>query len=263
MSSDAISHEKSGISPVRISNSGGAARVVLVCEHAQNSIPIEYSNLGLNTEIRESHVAWDPGALAVASLLSEQLDAVLVAGTISRLVYDCNRPPDAPDAMPAQSEIFDIPGNIDLGDQEKADRIQRIYQPFRDAVAGQTLQSRGRSALVTIHSFTPVYMGQARAVEIGILHDDDTRLADEMLQIALKFTDHKVLRNQPYGPQDGVTHTLKTHGIANNLLNVMLEIRSDLITTKAQQRRVASQIGGILAQALHSLEQPSHQRAAL
>lgn len=263
MSSEAISHRKPKISPVQILNSGGASRVVLVCEHACNTIPNKYSSLGLSTEICESHVAWDPGALAVARLLSEQLDAVLIAGTISRLVYDCNRPPSAPDAMPARSEVFDIPGNINLGDREKTDRVTRIYHPFRDALAAEISKKPSASVLATIHSFTPIYMGQARAVEIGILHDDDSRMADEMLRIAPSFTDHKVMRNQPYGPKDGVTHTLKTHGIANNLFNVMLEIRSDLIATETQQRRVAKDIGGMLTATLHSLEQPSRQRAAL
>ena len=36
-------------------------------------------------------------------------------------------------------------------------------------------------AVVTVHSFTPVHFGEPRAVELGILHDEDSRLADGML----------------------------------------------------------------------------------
>ena len=32
--------------------------------------------------------------------------------------------------------------------------------------------------VVTVHSFTPIYDGQRRAVEIGVLHDTDDRLAN-------------------------------------------------------------------------------------
>ena len=35
---------------------------------------------------------------------------------------------------------------------------------------------------------------------------------------------------------DGVAHTLDEHGHKNGLLNVMLEIRNDLIATEAQQQ---------------------------
>ena len=82
--------------------------------------------------------------------------------------------------------------------------------------------------LVTVHSFTPVYKGQTRAVEIGILHDVDARLADAVLQVAAGYN---VQRNAPYGPADGVTHTLRRHALPRRLLNVMLEVRNDLIAT--------------------------------
>jgi predicted N-formylglutamate amidohydrolase len=57
-------------------------------------------NLGLGPAELEAHIAWDIGAEAVARALSAKLDASLVLQRYSRLVYDCNRPPEAPDAMP-------------------------------------------------------------------------------------------------------------------------------------------------------------------
>ena len=91
-----------------VKNTNGSSSIVIVCEHASSDIPASFNSLGVSQEARKSHAAWDPGALAVAIRLSEQLDAALIAGAVSRLVYDCNRPPDAPDAMPSKSEIFDI-----------------------------------------------------------------------------------------------------------------------------------------------------------
>jgi len=95
-------------------NPDGTGDVVLVCEHASNAIPTPLNGLGLTDEVRGSHVAWDPGALGVARHLSQALNAPLIAGRVSRLVYDCNRAPESPSAMPAQTERGDIPGNMGL-----------------------------------------------------------------------------------------------------------------------------------------------------
>jgi predicted N-formylglutamate amidohydrolase len=71
------------------------------------------------------------------------------------------------------------------------------------------------TVLVTIHSFTRVFNGAARDVELGILCDSDERLADAMLARAPGLTDMLTAKNDPYGPADGVTHTLKEHGLSN------------------------------------------------
>ena len=102
---------------------------------------------------------------------------------------------------------------------------------------------------MTVHSFTPIYHGVARTVEIGILHDSDTRLADAMLEIAQAHTDANVQRNAPYGPDHGVTHTLKEHAIKGGHLNVMLEVRNDLIVTSDEQTAMADMLAGWVADA--------------
>lgn len=236
---------------VEVHRTEGTAGVVLVCEHASSFIPPELDDLGLRQTDRLSHAAWDPGALAVAKLMSERLDAALVASKVSRLVYDCNRPPEAPDAMPARSEIITVPGNDDLDAAAREDRTERFYEPFRETLAA-TIAARGAPAIVTIHSFTPIYHGKRRSVEIGLLHDSDTRLADAMLELAADAAPD-TRRNAPYGPEDGVTHTLKEHAIGAGLLNVMVELRNDLIETPEQQARMADLLCDWLTGALDRL----------
>ncbi|QFT57661.1 N-formylglutamate amidohydrolase [Sulfitobacter sp. THAF37] len=229
-------------------NPRGTSSVVLVCEHASHVIPDVFAGLGLAPDAVQSHAAWDPGALAVAERLSARLDAVLVAGTVSRLVYDLNRPPEARGAMPDQSEVFAVPGNRGLSQADRADRTGRYYAPFHDRIE-KVMQGIAAPILVTVHSFTPVYHGQRRTVEIGVLHDADSRLADALLDCAAAHTQADVQRNAPYGPQDEVTHTLQLHGLAQGRLNVMLEIRNDLIATAADQARMGDMIAGWLAEA--------------
>ena len=113
------------------------AEVIIVCEHAANWIPTQLDALGLDDEVRQSHIAWDPGALGVARKLAELLQGPLIEGCISRLVYDLNRPPESPTAIPATSEIFDVPGNRDLSDAARAQRVEAVYEPFRAALAAE------------------------------------------------------------------------------------------------------------------------------
>ncbi len=230
-------------------NPDGASEVVLVCEHASHHIPAGFAGLGLSQIDRKSHAVWDPGALAVAEALSLHLDAPLVAGQVSRLIYDCNRPPEALDAMPARSELIEVPGNRDLTAAERAARTQTYYHPFHDALS-QALAGKTDPVLVTIHSFTPIYHGKPRAVEIGVLHDADTRLADALLACGPAHSAHQIERNMPYGPQNGVTHTLKEHALPQTRPNVMLEIRNDLIATQNAQAKMAKMIAGWLTAAL-------------
>lgn len=233
---------------VRVTEATTDSPVVVVCEHASARIPAPYADLGLGTEARRAHIAWDPGALAVAQTLAGHLGAALVAGCVSRLVYDCNRPPDAPDAMPVRSENYDIPGNAALSPADRAARVADVYTPFRAALAAEMARHTA-PVLVTVHSFTPVFNGIPRETEIGILHDADARLADAML--AAPPLPQRIDRNAPYGPDDGVTHTLRAHALPRAAPNVMIEIRSDLIETAARQaamgRALADWIGGALA----------------
>lgn len=237
---------------VAVENSAASGPVVLVCEHASLALPERAGDLGLPAEALESHIAWDPGALAVSRLLSQALDAVLIHQRFSRLIYDCNRPPESPAAMPEKSEIYDIPGNRDLGAAERYARTAALYVPFHDSISA-TLVAREAaglsSVLVTVHSFTPVYFGKPRAVEIGILHDSDSRLADGMLEAA-EGGPFRVERNAPYGPDDGVTHSLKLHALPHGHLNVMIEVRNDLIAGNIGQGVVADYLAVLIQTAI-------------
>ncbi len=240
-----------GKAPCVLVNAAGPSQVVVVCEHASDRIPDVFGDLGLDPVARSSHIAWDPGALVVAMDLAAILDAKMVHSTVSRLVYDCNRPPEAPDSIPARSEHYDVPGNQNLDAASRRDRARLAYHPFREMLS-KTLAGTQNPVIVTIHSFTPTYFGKARATEVGILHDEDSRLADEMLKHSADHLHGLVERNQPYGPTDGVTHTLKEHGLTNGHLNVMIEIRNDLISTAQQQAGMALALARTLAAALKS-----------
>jgi predicted N-formylglutamate amidohydrolase len=236
--------------PVIVVNETGKSPVLLVCEHAGRKIPRRLGTLGLQEGDLSRHIAWDIGAEGVSRMLSRLLDATLVMQRYSRLVYDCNRPPEAPDAIPVISETTAIPGNAKLAPENRLQRISEIYRPLHDTVS-QLLDVRAAEErpvhFVTIHSFTPVYKGKERKLDLGILHDRDTRLADKLLKA---FPRLDVRRNEPYGPQDGVCHTLNLHAGARNLPYAMIEIRNDLIATERMQDEWAQRLSVAIQQAI-------------
>ena len=237
---------------VKVFNSEGQAPILLVCEHATNFIPARFKDLGLTPAQLQSHIAWDPGAIETAEAMAEILDAPLISATISRLIYDCNRPPDSATAMPLTSENQIIPGNVDLSETLKQQRVTNYYRPF-EAALSERVVLMGMPLMITVHSFTPVFLGEQRQVEIGVLHDEDSRFADAFLQQTLTDSRFNIQRNQPYAPTDGVTHTLTHHALPHGLTNVMLEIRNDLIASPLQQQDMAAYLAKHIILALERI----------
>lgn len=238
-----------GDGPVaEVANHGGRAPICIVCEHASPAIPSSLGSLGLAEADRYSHAVWDPGAGDLARVLSERLDAPLVLARVSRLVYDCNRPPERADATPDRTETIEVPGNRDLAPEHRAARVREIYDAFHQSLADRLDAFATPPALVTIHSFTPTWFGTQRPNEIGLLHDADDRMARAMLTAAAPdfFTE----LNQPYSAADGVTHLLARHGTTRNLDNVMIEVRNDLLSDASAVARVADAIQPMISAAL-------------
>jgi len=236
-------------SPFIAVNEQGRSPFVLICEHASNTLPKALGTLGLPEADLTRHIAWDIGAEKVARLLSRLMDAPLLLQRYSRLAYDCNRPPESPDSIPEVSELTTIPGNKKLSPEDRLARARDIYRPFHDGVSA-VLDKRAaegqRSLVVSIHSFTPVYKGKPRSVELGILHDRDTTLSSKLIK---SFPNIDARLNEPYGPKDGVLHTLNLHGFARGLQHAMIEIRNDLVATERGQDEWAQRLSVPLIQA--------------
>ncbi|MGB3315862.1 MAG: N-formylglutamate amidohydrolase [Albidovulum sp.] len=238
---------------VTTENRDGSGPFLIVCEHASNHFPAEFGTLGLEAETRAAHIAWDPGALGLARGLSQALDAPLVAAGISRLIYDLNRPPHASGAMAARSEVFEVPGNAALTQQERQKRTEQVYLPFHAALHAEIarLLSMDRPpVIVTVHSFTPVYHGQRREVELGIIHDADPTFAKAVLAEAEALTGLTCRLNEPYSAADGVTHTLRLQATPYGLHHVMLEIRNDLLADDLAVASLSDGLAPVLTAAL-------------
>lgn len=234
-------------------NPKGCAQVLLVCEHASNHIPDRYDGLGLTDAAKISHAAWDPGAQSVTEQISEILDAPAVIGTVSRLVYDCNRPPTSVGAIRAISEQIIVPGNADLTTAAQIERVETVYDPFTHTLTNTIEAFSSAPVLVTMHSFTRVYNGNTRMTDIGIIHDTDAGLAKAMIAMSDGAMGLKFALNEPYSKSDEVAHTLELHGTQNGLTNVMIEVCNDLIETPEEQGKIAQILADLLTAALNEM----------
>ena len=239
------------VPPVAEDNAAGRSPFLLTCDHYGRAIPAILGDLGLPESELARHIAWDPGIAGVADALSKHLDAHLIAQRYSRLVIDCNRPPDALSSIPRISEATVIPGNDGLARDAVEARRRAVFDPYHRRIA-DVIERRSRdgvpTVLVSLHSFTPVYAGIARPWHIGTLYHRDTRLPPLLLKLLREEPELVVGDNEPYAVSDETDYTIPVHGEARGLMNSGIEIRQDLIADEAGQRQWAERLARILGE---------------
>lgn len=228
------------------------SNVLLICDHASNRIPQGMQHLGLADYQLGRSLAWDIGAWKVAKELSDRLSAPLIGSGYSRLVIDCNRPLEAIDSIPSQTEGVCIPGNIALDDTQRQQRIEYIYWPYHRAIKQQieAMQEENQCViLISIHSFTSVMQGTERPWHIGITYNKDKRVSSLLLENLSRHAGELCIGdNQPYPVSRETDASIPIHGEKNGLPNVLIEIRQDqLVNTESGERIIE-----VLYNAIHS-----------
>jgi predicted N-formylglutamate amidohydrolase len=239
--------------PVEVVNPDGAARAVLIADHAGRAIPAALGSLGLGPAELARHIAWDIGIADVTRRLARRLDAPAVLGGYSRLVVDCNRRLAEPSSMAQESDGVPVPGNRGLSPADRARRVAAIYAPYHAAVA-RVIEGRRRAgivpALVSMHSFTPVMNGFARPWHIGILWNRDPRLPVPLMQRLAAAGGICVGDNEPYTGRDEHGYSIYVHGQDLGIPHVLIEVRQDLIDTHHGAEDWAERLGRALAEVL-------------
>lgn len=233
--------------PFDIQNPDGRFPAIFCVEHARNYIPPELNALGVSEADLQTHIAWDIGIEGVTRRLSDELDVPSIYGLYSRLIIDLNRPLDHPELIWQVSDGVEIPGNQNLGEAERAARIEQIYEPYHAAL-GKML--RHEPVVIGMHSCTPQLRGEApRPWQIGLSTYESE---EEMAQLAsvLRKTGLNVGIHEPYDTRELTGSSLDRHGRANGLPHILIEIRQDLIADQAGQTRWCD----ILARAFITLE---------
>ena len=243
--------------PVRVARADAASPFLLTADHAGNRIPRVLGDLGVSAAERARHIGWDIGIAGTTERLSHLLEAAAVFQAYSRLVIDCNRRPDVPSAFPEVSETTPIPGNAGLGQAEKDARRRAIFDPYHDAIAQLIARRRARgqkTLYVAMHSFTPVFMGAARAVEVAVLFNRNPRLSHALAHLLRAEGGLVVGENDPYRVTDETDYGVPVHAERGGLDYVEIEIRQDLIADAAGQADWAALLARLLPLAAAALE---------
>lgn len=242
--------------PVTIYVENGPSPFLLVADHAGNLMPRALGQLGIPEAERKRHIAWDIGIAGLGRRLADALDATLIQQNYSRLVIDCNRPPGVPTSIPDISELTPIPGNVGLSADRKAARAREIFSPYHERIESELdrRQQAGRpSALIALHSFTPVFKGVARPWHAALLYNRDPRLSRRLIALLREENGLVVGDNEPYSVSDTTDYSIPVHAERRGLHHALIEIRQDLIADENGQRAWADTLARVLPQAYREL----------
>lgn len=208
--------------------------LLILCDHAQATMPPEFGSLGLPPSELQRHIAYDIGAEDVARTLAAELGAPAVMSRFSRLLIDPNRGRDDPTLVPMIADGAIVPGNARIDAAGIAERIRRFYAPYDDAITATiaAMRASGKNPVIfSMHSFTPEMKGLKRPWHVTVIWNFDPRLNLSLLSSLRRESDLVVGENEPY--QSGYQgDTLDRHVINTGLAHVLVEVRQDLIASR-------------------------------
>ena len=259
---DTLIQEDLGDKPYRSIEGDLRTGILILCDHAENTIPEPFANLGLRSEDLNRHIAYDLGAAPVAERLAKLLSAPALISCFSRLLIDPNRGLDDPTLIMQISDGLVVPGNAGLDEAAIAARVARYYTPYHQAIeraidAG--IAAGKPPVVVSVHSFTQAWKGVPRPWSVGVLWDKDPRLALPLLEGLRTIPGILVGDNAPYtGQLKG--DTLYRHGTRRGLAHALIEVRQDLILGPEGQAEWATHLAEVLRKVvrlggpLHAIE---------
>ncbi len=227
-----------------------AGRWLVTCDHATNRVPdwVNGGDLGLDPADMERHIAYDVGAAGVTRALAAALDSPALLSDFSRLVIDPNRGEDDPTLLMKLYDGTIIPANRHADAAERTRRLDALHRPYHAAYR-DLVRRRDDVVVCAVHSFTPQLKGRpSRPWEVGVLYAGDARLATPFMA-ACRDKGWCVGDNEPYTghlPGDSVDQ----HALRDGRLNVLIEVRNDLISDPEGQARWAANLAPILRDVL-------------
>ena len=225
--------------PFEVLESDGQSPFLFTADHAGRYLPKCLGNLGVAESELGRHIAWDIGIAEVSRLVAAHFRAFLILQPYSRLVIDCNRPPEVESSIATLSEHTEIPGNVGLKPEQRRERRTAIFDPYHARIEAELARRKHAgqpSVVIAMHSFTPRYKSNDRIWQAGVLYNRDSRLAlrlrDVLIGEGLVVGD-----NEPYFVSDESDYGIPRYGEQRGNVHVELEIRQDLISDPAGQRR--------------------------
>ena len=228
---------------------GANGYLLLFCEHAGDAVPAEWRNLGLDHAYFATHFAVDIGAAELTRALAERLDAPAVLARYSRLFYDINREPCTRDSARQDMGGIPVPGNERVTQADLRNRDRLVRKPFDETALSL---ARGRKAAIAIHSFSPVFDGQRRETEIGILRSDNKRLSQFLLARLREDDCYRIGDNLPYDMRTAPPGTLTRLQTRTGVETLAIEVRNDLLASPDATTRMGEYLAASIEAAIEA-----------
>lgn len=206
-------------------------KIVISCEHAGKYIPKQFENWFKKAdELLDSHRGWDIGALDIGKNVARHLEAPFYFQKTSRLLIEANRSLD-------NKELFSAI-TINLPKQDKQYLIDHYYLPYRNEVEeaiAKAIDNKQPVLHISVHTFTPVLNGVERAVDIGILYDEEKTSEAVFAKqwqdsLSQRLPNLCVMLNVPYnGADDGFTTYLRTKFDEQVYCGIELEVNQKFV----------------------------------
>lgn len=211
-------------------------KIIITCEHGGNLIPIEYNYLFKDVEnILTSHMGWDIGALKLARVFAKKFSDYFFFATTSRLLIDLNRSLNHPKLYSTFTR--------DLNRGEKKQVLENYYYPYRNKILQTITKEIDHDETVlhiSVHSFTPIFNGQKRKVDIGLLYDPQRQCEKEMshfwkARMKAMNKEYHIRFNSPYlGISDGLVSSLRKKFSSHSYIGIELEVNQCLFANISQ-----------------------------
>lgn len=198
--------------------------ILLTCEHATNFVPKTYASLFSGHQaVLDTHRGYDIGIASVARRLARESDWVLREFPLSRLLIEPNRS--------QRHRIFSDFSKV-LSHSERQRLMDGYYTPYRQQVCKDiedVIHHNGCVLHLSLHSFTPVWQGQTRNADIGILYDPARQLECQVVRhvqaVLQQDPGIRVRRNYPYrGTSDGLCTSMRRQFNPTQYLGIELEV---------------------------------------
>ncbi len=211
-------------------------KILFIADHASNYIPSSLENLGLRESQLNSHIAYDLGVKELCINLSNLFNSKYIIGDYSRLIIDLNRDISDPTLIPEIVDRKIIAKNLSLSNYVKRKRISEIYDKYHYKIK-TAIKNNNIIALISLHSFNPVFKKKKRNIHFGILSNKDRRLSNYIIT-EMKRRKIKVGDNEPY-EGNLIGDTMYKHGLQNKLHHTLIEVRNDLLSSPTKIHRVS------------------------
>ena len=201
-------------------------RYLVTCEHATARVPAAYAPWfdGAGEALR-SHRGSDLGAAALAEQLAAAVGVTPLLADASRLLVECNRSQGADAIFSEWSRR--------MPEELREAALEHHWRRHRERVAEAAAAHVERGALVAhvgVHTFTPVWDGVTREIDVAWLFDParpaEVEFVDRWQQaLAAAAPALRLRRNEPYqGTSDGLTTDLRRRFPADRYLGVEIEV---------------------------------------